>query len=327
MNFRNSGNSPLTVSSISYPDGFSGDWPGGVLAGGEVRSVTITFSPQSAGSYGGLVTINADLTTGPNAIAVSGAAAVPRLGNISTRLRVGAGDNALIGGFIITGTQPAKVIIRALGPSLPMPDRLANPALELRDGSGAMIASNDDWRSTQEAEILATIPPTNDNESAIVKTLAPGAYTAVVRDVNNASGVGLVEVYDLTQAAESKLANISTRGFVGTGDNVMIGGTIVVGAATKVLFRAIGPSLASAGVPNPLQDPTMQLYTGNGTLIMENDNWRIPQYALINATGLAPSDDRESAFSITIGPGAYTAIVRGIGGSIGIASVEAYQLQ
>jgi hypothetical protein len=326
MSFRNSGNSPLTVSSISYPDGFSGDWPGGILAGGEQRNVKVTFSPLSVGSYGGLVTINANLTGGPNTIAISATCAVTRFGNISTRLKVGAGDNALIGGFIITGTEPARVIIRAIGPSLAMPDTLANPTLELRDESGILIASNDNWRSTQEAEIIAAIPPVNDQESAIVKTLNPGAYTAIVGDANNATGVGLVEVYDLSQQANSRLANISTRGFVGTGDNVMIGGTIVIGATTKVLFRAIGPSLASAGVPNALQDPWMQLYTGNGTLIMENDNWRMPQSALINATGLPPSDDRESAFSLTIGPGAYTAIVRGMGGSTGIALVEAYQL-
>jgi hypothetical protein len=327
LNFSNRGNSPLTVSSISYPNGFSGDWPGGILAGGEQRSVIVKFSPLSGESYGGLITLNADETSGPNSIPVSATGSVARFANISTRLKVRAGDNALIGGFIIAGREPSRVIIRAIGPSLPMPDTLANPTLELRDESGLLIASNDDWRSTQEAEIIAAIPPVNDRESAIVKTLNPGAYTAIVRDVNNAAGVGLVEVYDLSQPANSRLANISTRGFVGTGDNVMIGGTIVVGASTKVLFRAIGPSLANAGVINSLPDPTLQLYTGNGTLMIENDNWRLPQGALINATGLAPTDDRESALSLILGPGAYTAIVRGVGDSTGVALVEAYQLQ
>ena len=161
----------------------------------------------------------------------------------------GTGDNVSIGGFIVTGTQPKKVIVRAIGPSLPVTGKLANPTLELYGPGGVLIASNDDWRSTQEAEIIAsTVPPTNDLESAIVATLPASpsglGYTAVMRGVNNTTGVGLVEVYDLDPTADSKLANISTRGQVLTGNDVMIGGIIVVGTGPqKVIVRAIGPSL------------------------------------------------------------------------------------
>ena len=173
---------------------------------------------------------------------------LPNLGNISTRLSVGTGDNVLIGGFIITGTGDKNVIVRAIGPSLGtdgVDGALVDPVLELHDQTGATIAINDDWRSTQESEIIATtVPPTNDRESAIVRRLTPGNYTAVVRGKNSGTGVGLVEAYGLDGTA--KLANISTRGLVQTGDNVMIGGFIILdtGAPTKVLVRAIGPSLA-----------------------------------------------------------------------------------
>ena len=182
----------------------------------------------------------------------------------------GTGDNVSIGGFIVTGTQPKKVIVRAIGPSLPVAGKLANPTLELYGPGGVPIASNDDWRSTQEAEINAsTVPPTNDLESAIVATLPASpsglGYTAVMRGVNNTTGVGLVEVYDLDPTVDSKLANISTRGQVQTGDDVMIGGIIVVGTGPqKVIVRAIGPSLGSAGVAGALQDPTLELHDSNG---------------------------------------------------------------
>ena len=179
-------------------------------------------------------------------------AAPTLLANISTRLRVETGDNALIGGFIVTGTQPKKVIVRAIGPSLPFAGTLANPTLELRDGSGTLIRSNDDWRiGGQEAEIIATtIPPSSDLESAIVATLPANnaGYTAIVRGVNDGTGIGVVEAYDLDRSVDSKLANISTRGLVATGDNVLIGGTIVLGQTSqKVIVRAIGPSLSVTG--------------------------------------------------------------------------------
>jgi hypothetical protein len=249
------------------------------------------------------------------------------LANISTRLRVETGDNVLIGGFIITGTQPKKVIVRAIGPSLPLAGVLANPVLELRNSSGGLIASNDNWRSTQEAEIIATtIPPTNDLESAIVATLPANtsSYTAIVRGVNNGSGIGLVEAYDLDRTVDSKLANISTRGLVQTGDNVLIGGFIVVGQKPlRVIVRAIGPSLP---VPGPLLDPTLELRDGNGALIVANDNWRTDQEAEIIATTIPPTNDLESAIVGNLAPGNYTAIVRGLNNTTGIGLVEAYNL-
>lgn len=251
------------------------------------------------------------------------------LGNISTRLRVETGDNVLIGGFIVTGTQPKKVIVRAMGPSLPIADRLSNPTLELRDGSGGLIAANDNWRSLQEAEIIATtIPPSNDLESAIVATLPANnaSYTAIVRGVNNGTGIGVVEAYDLNRAVDSKLANISTRGFVQTGDNVLIAGTIVLGQGSqRVLLRAIGPSLNVSG---KLADPTLELRDGNGGLIRSNDNWRSDQEAEIILTGIPPSSDMESAIVETLSAGGapYTAIVRGVGGTTGISVAEIYAL-
>ena len=179
-------------------------------------------------------------------VRVAGAGAPGALGNISTRLRVGTGDNALIGGFIVTGTQPKRVIVRAIGPSLAVAGKLANPILELRNGAGAVLATNDDWRvGGQEAEIIATlIPPSNDLESAIVQTLPANNanYTAIVRGVKNGTGVGLVEVYDLDRTVDSKLANISTRGLVQTEDNAMIAGTIVVGTTTQRCLCSKFPS-------------------------------------------------------------------------------------
>ena len=252
------------------------------------------------------------------------------LGNISTRLRVETGDNVLIGGFIVTGTQPKRVIICAIGPSLSsfgFPGALADPILELRDSSGGLIRSNDNWRSNQEAEIIATgIPPSNDLESAIVQTVpANGArYTAIVRGVNNTTGIAVVEAYDLDRTVDSKLANISTRGFVQTGDNVLIGGLIVLGQnPLRIIVRAIGPSLPLPGV---LGDPTLELHDGNGALIASNDNWRSDQEAEIIATGLPPSNDLESAIVRNLAPGNYTAIVRGVNSTRGIALVEAYGL-
>ena len=253
------------------------------------------------------------------------------LGNISTRLRVESGDNVLIAGFIVTGTQPKKVIIRGIGPSLPFAGHLDNPTLELRDSSGALLDSNDDWVNSpnKQAIIDSTIPPTNDLESAIVATLpANGAgYTAIVRGVNGGTGIGVVEVYDLGAAADSKLANISTRGFVQTGDNVMIAGTIIVGATPqKVIIRAIGPSLS---LPGKLADPTLELRDANGGLIDANDNWGDSpnKQAIIDST-IPPTDALESAIVATLpaGNANFTAIVRGTGTLTGIAVVEVYAL-
>jgi hypothetical protein len=255
------------------------------------------------------------------------------LANISTRLRVGTGDNVLIGGIIVTGTEMKKIIVRAIGPSLPFTDKLADPILELRDSSGALLEGNDNWVDSpnKTAIIDSTIPPANDLESAIVRRVAPGAYTAIVRGVTG-TGIGVVEVYDLDAAANSKLANIATRGLVQTGDNVLIAGTIVVGQASqKVIVRAIGPSLSVAG---SLADPTLELHDGSGTTVATNDNWKTrpdgsSQEAEVIATTIPPTNDLESAIVATLpaNNAQYTAIVRGVGGTTGIAVVEVYALQ
>ena len=252
--------------------------------------------------------------------------------NISTRVRVLTGDDIAIGGFIVTGAAPKKVILRAIGPSLAaqgVTGALEDPVLELFNASGGSIAVNDDWRS-QQAEVEKTgIPPANDAESAIVRTLAPGAYTATVRGKKAGTGVGLVEIYDLAQRANSKLANISSRGFVGTGDNVMIGGFIsggIGGGFVKVIVRALGPSLAGAGVSNALQNPTLELRDSNGALLRFNDDWKEGQRAEIEATGVPPTNDAESAIVATLFPGRATAIVRGAGSGTGVGLVEVYNI-
>jgi len=255
------------------------------------------------------------------------------LANLSTRLKVETGDNALIGGFIVTGTQPKKVIIRAIGPSLPFVGKLENPTLELHDASGALLASNDDWMNSSPADkqaiIDSGIPPVNDLESAIVRTLpANGAsYTAIVRGANNSTGIGVVEAYDLDRTVDSKLANISTRGLVQTGNNVLIAGTIVTGPGPQqVIVRAIGPSLPFAG---KLTDPTLELRDGNGGLLQSNDNWKDSPYkqAIIDS-GVPPTNDSESAIIAGLlgNNTSYTAIVRGVNDGTGIGVVEIYAL-
>src|SRR5688572_16903497 len=247
------------------------------------------------------------------------------LANISTRLAVGTNDNVLIAGFIITGSQPKKVLLRALGPLLPVNENLSDPTLELH-GSSGLVATNDNWRDSQEDPLKATtIPPSNDYDSAIVQSLAPGAYTAVLAGKGVTTGIGLVEVYDLDLTVDSKLANISTRGFVGQNDNVLIGGTIVLGSgSTSVLFRALGPSLP--GVANAVQDTTLELYNGQGQQVAGNDNWQDSQAAAIQATTIPPNDPREAAILHSLSPGAYTAIVRGKNNTTGVALIEAYQI-
>ncbi len=257
-------------------------------------------------------------------------AQLPALANISTRTRVETGDNVLIGGFIITGDAPKRVLIRAIGPSLEtagVPGALQDPTLDLVQ-NGASIGFNDNWKDSPErAEIEATtIPPSHDFESAIVRTLNPGPYTAIMRGKNDTTGVGLVEVYDLDTSANAKLANISTRGLVQSGDNVMIAGTILVGqtgSSRRAIIRAIGPSLTVNG---KLADPALELIDGNGTIVRANDNWKSDQRTEIEATGLAPTNNAESALEHFVAPGPYTAVVRGAGGSTGVAVVEVYAL-
>jgi hypothetical protein len=256
--------------------------------------------------------------------------------NISTRLPVGTGEQVLIGGFIIQGPNPKTLMLRAIGPSLPLGGVLQDPYLELHDGTGAIIATNDNWKTTNLGGILSssqlmdiiasTIPPTQNMESAIIATLNPGAYTAVVRGATNDTGIAVVEGYDLDPDPVSKLANISTRGYILTGDNVMIGGFIFGGGpgATKVVVRGIGPSLGAFGVTNPLMDPILELHDGNGATVDSNDDWKANQ-AAIQATGLQPSNDAEAAILATnLSPGAYTAILRGKNSGVGIGVLEVY---
>lgn len=255
---------------------------------------------------------------------------VTTLANISTRLRVETGDNVLIGGFIITGTEPKKVIIRGIGTSLPLADKLSDPTLELH-GPNGLIEANDNWVDSpnKQAIIDSTIPPSNDFESAIVQTLAANnaGYTAIVRGVNGGTGIGVVEAYDLDTAANSRLANISTRGFVQTGDNVLIAGTIVVGQVSQnVIIRAIGPSLPIAG---KMENPTLELRDSNGGVLQANDNWvDSPNKQQIIDTTIPPSHDLESAIVATLPAqnASYTAIVRGVNDTTGIAVVEVYAL-
>jgi hypothetical protein len=257
-----------------------------------------------------------------------------RLANIATRLRVGSGNRVSIAGFIITGNAPKRVLLRGIGPSLTgqgVQDALADPVLTLHRPDGTAV-TNDDWKSSQRTDIEASgVAPADDREAAIVATLAPGSYTAVLSGKNSAIGVGLVELYDLNSTADARLANISTRGFVDTGESAMIGGVIVRKGTTRVLIRAIGPSLQAAGVTGALVDPQLNLHDANGTLYRSNDNWKetddeYNDAAAITRSGLAPSDDRESAIRTFLLPGNWTAIVRGAGGGTGVALVEVYDL-
>jgi glucose/arabinose dehydrogenase len=257
--------------------------------------------------------------------------------NISVRSRVGTGNDVMISGFIITGSSDKKVILRALGPSLQqanVPDPLADPFLELRAGDNSLITSNNNWKENtpaQQQDITSNqLAPSNDSESAIVATLQPGTYTAIIRGQGNNSGVGLLEVYDVDRTTTSRLANISGRASVQTGANVLISGFIVgqnIGAA-KVVVRALGPSLAPSGIVNFLTDPTLQLRDNNGALIVGNDNWQenSNQAAQISASGLAPGNAQESAIAISLLPGTYTAIVAGKDGGTGVGLVEVYNL-
>ncbi len=281
------------------------------------------------------VSSNATATTQASGIllTVDPGVAAPRSGkplNISTRMDVQDGENVLIAGFIVTGPTGSskKVLIRALGPTLPLAGSLADPVLELHPSVGPVI-TNDNWQSTQKAAIVATgIPPTSPLESAIIATLPAGAHTAIVSGKNGGAGIGLVEVYDLeSDSAEVSLGNISTRGRVETGDNVMIGGFIIGGSEpAKVLVRALGPSLTGAGVAGALSDPVLELHDTNGNSLT-NDNWRETQALEIEASTVPPGNDKEAAIVSTLTPGNYTAVVRGKEDATGVALVEVYHLQ
>jgi PKD repeat protein len=337
------GSAPLNVafdaSGSSDPD-----------AGDAIASYTFSFgdgSPDVTQSsptinhtyrHGGAFFATCTVTDTQGEISANVASLVIKTGaqlvNISTRLRTQTGDNIPIAGFIVVGDQDKKVIVRGIGPSIQgAQGPLQDPVLELHDSSGAVIASNDNWKDTQQAEIEGSgVPPGDDRESAIVKTLSPGNYTAILRGKDDTTGVALVEVYDISFTTDSRLANVSTRGLVGTGDDVMIGGFLAGpndAAFTGIVLRAIGPSLGAANVPQPMQDPTLELHDRDGALIDSNDNWKdSPQAAEIESTGLQPTDDRESAIIRTnFEPGPYTAILRGKDNSVGNALVEIYDVR
>ncbi|HVF73380.1 MAG TPA: PQQ-dependent sugar dehydrogenase [Chthoniobacterales bacterium] len=318
------------------------------LTSGLIRELRLGNDERSLGLFlkafgtdgNGNVYVLASGNIGPSGntgrvLKIVAAPASPALVNLATRLRVQTGDKVLIGGFILTGSSTKKILLRAIGPSLtannqPLPGRLGDPAITLFDASGAPLFTNDDWmQSAQKQAIIdSTIPPTDPKESAIVATLQPGSYTAIMIGTGGATGIGVVELYDLDQPAPTNPGNISTRGFVETGDNVMIGGFIVGGSQNRtVLARAIGPSLTALGVPDALQDPFLELHNASGTTLATNDNWKSNQETQISATGLGPSDDREAAIlSAPLAPGNYTAIVRGVGNTTGVALVEIYQM-
>ena len=253
--------------------------------------------------------------------------------NISTRVFVDTGERISIAGFIVNGDIAKKVLIRGIGPSLAasgVPTPLANPTLTLFDNSGNVMMTNDDWKNSPDAaEIMSSgLAPTDDRESAIIATLAPGQYTAQLAGKDNGAGNGVVEVYDLQSSTSATLANLSTRGYVGSGDNVMIGGIIIGNGDSPIMvFRAMGPSLANAGIVNPLMDPTLTLYDGNGSQIAFDDDWQIPQVQAVRAVNLVPPDSRESVIvSAFLSPGQYTAIVRGKNNATGVALVESYRI-
>jgi murein DD-endopeptidase MepM/ murein hydrolase activator NlpD len=298
-----------------------------------------------------VVCLVGDTSTRASTAATTTTTTTSQLGNISTRGFVQTGNNVMIGGFIIEGTQPKRVIVRAMGPELTpfgITNALADPTLELHDSTHTLpIASNDNWQTTQIGGIITGDQvsaiqnsghvPTNPAESAIIATLQPGSYTAIVSGTNNSTGVALVEVYDLSPDSTSILGNISTRGLVQTSNSVMIGGFIIEGTQPKtVIVRAMGPELTPFGITNALADPTLELHDSTHTLpIASNDNWQTTeiggiitsdQVSAIQNSGLAPSHASESAIIATLPPGNYTAIVRGTNSSTGVALVEVYDL-
>jgi hypothetical protein len=315
-----------------------------------IASLRVNGVSKPPGIYGGPMSGAPHILPEFDGIGTVEVGPISTLGNISTRAFVQTGDNVMIGGFIVQGPQPNRVIIRAIGPELSqhgVPNALANPTLELYNAAGALIASNNNWATTIIGGIIMTnqvrdiqasgYAPSNPNESAMIVNLPPGNYTAIVRGLNNMTGVALVEVYDLSPAAHNSiLGNISTRAFVQTGDNVMIGGFIVQGTlAKRVIIRAIGPELSQFGVPDPLANPRLELHNAAGALIASNDDWQHTivggvitrsQVADIRNSGHAPAAASESAIIAELPPGNYTAIVRGVNATTGVGLVEVYDL-
>jgi len=327
-----------------FPSSYSGKYFFADLCNGWIR----VFDP-SAGTATGFATgiVNpVDLHVGPDGalyyLARGSGGQVFRISalpaqalNISGRARVEIGEGVAISGFIITGPEPKRVGVRGIGPSLAnfgVSGPLADPVIQLSRGDGSLVMANDNWKNTQQAEITgAGLAPSNDKEAALIATLTAGNYTAIVTGKNGGTGVALAEVYDLDQAADSRLANVSTRAQVGTGSDVLIGGFITGNkiGATRVAVRALGPSLQQFGIANPLPDPRLELRNANGALLASNDNWQsdASQAALISSYGLAPPNNLESAIAISLAPGPYTAIVTGKNNQTGIGLIEIYDEQ
>jgi sugar lactone lactonase YvrE len=322
--FTPAGTKSTFASGLSNPAGLAFDSSGNLFVADQGSGTIFIFTPAGTKS-----TFASGLSA-PSGLAFTTSTAY--LSNISTRVLVQTGNNVLIGGFIISGTGPKKLVVRALGPTLSsfgVPGVLQNPTLELHNAAGALIAFNDNWGDAPNKQqiIDAHLAPPNTAEPAILATLDPGNYTAIVRGANNTTGVAVVEGYDIDAGTSSTLGNISTRGVVQTGAKVMIAGVIVGGSGSQeVIVRALGPTLSNFGVANALADPTLELRDINGNLIQSNDNWRSTQQAEIIATGLQPSYDAESAIVATLAPSNYTMIVRGVNSTTGVALVEVYRL-
>ena len=322
--FTPAGTKSTFASGLNNPAGLAFDSSGNLFEADQGSGTIFMFTPA------GTKSTFASGLSGPSGLAFTTSTA--HLSNISTRALVQTGNNVLIGGFIISGTGPKKLVVRALGPTLSsfgVPGALQNPTLELHNGAGALIAFNDNWGDAPNKQqiIDAHLAPPNAAEPAILATLDSGNYTAIVRGVNNTTGVALVEGYDIDAGTSSQLGNISTRGLVQTGAKVMIAGVIVGGSGSqKMIVRALGPTLSNFGVANALADPTLELRDINGNLIQSNDNWRSTQQAEIIATGLQPPNDAESAIVATLAPSNYTMIVRGVNSTTGVALVEVYRL-
>ena len=341
--FDNAGN--LFVSAF-----YSTSYPGGAIykiTSGGVRSTfaigVSPFAPMACDSAGNLFVsdfggniykFTPSRVRSTFAPGVSGSLAfqptltpTATLVNISTRGSVETGDNMLISGFIVSGSDSQQVIIRGLGPTLTsfgVPDALQDPVLELHNTT-SMMTSNDDWQSAANAnQIPINYRPANSHESAIMTTLQPGAYTTVMHGKNSTTGIGLLEVYSTL----SGLTNVSTRGFVGTGDHVLIGGFISSGGngSLQVIIRALGPTLAQFGVSGALADPTLSLMDGNGNVVAFNDNWKNTQQTVIQNSGFAPPSDLESAILAILPNGNYTAIVSGKNGTTGVSLLEVYKV-
>ena len=327
--------SPLAATVVSRTDNGYGDntlvWElpvGHTVTKNTTYNVTISGVGSAGATSYGYQVLPIDPAEAPPP---SGSNPV-RLGNISTRGKVLDGDNVMIGGFIIGGSAPKTVLIRARGPSM-IPagvlGAMADPQVTLVNSAQAVIAANDNWGAALNAGAIAAtgLAPTNALEASILATLDPGAYTSVVSGVAGGTGVGIVEVFEVDRP-DVPLYNISTRGRVLTGDDVMIGGFIIQGDAPQtVLIRARGPSMIPAGVTDALPNPQVTLVNSSQAVLASNDDWGSSVNAgAISLTGLAPTNALESAILITLNPGPYTAVVSGVGGATGVGIVEVFAL-